>query len=486
MSYEQIHQLEEENVQSIWIRCGFKNSKKAVFCHTYREHTNTMGNTLKDQRFCLEKLLTQWENASCLRNSTEEIHICGDMNLDYLNGNWMNRSYHLFSLTEMVQAACDLSNLHQLVKEYTRVQHNSVSGKTSLSCIDHIYTNHKHRCSEVEVIPFGNSDHDFIQYVRYSKAPPAPSRTIRKRSYKAFVKEDFLSQLEQIDWTPVYSCRDVDLAVDIFTWLFRNVLDQHAPWVVYQLRKSFTPWVTPDTVEMIKKRDETKARATNLAKAGKDCSEDWAEFKKLRNTINNRIKYEERTYKSKIMRDNSDNPSKCWQLAKTFMNWNTAAGSPTQLESEGRLVLKAAEIASIMNKFFIDKVSKIRDCIENVPTSFVKCYTMMRGKRCKLSLQHVSIKSVYKILKGLKTSKSTSIDGLDNFSTSLSAEIICKPLHHIITLALMQQKFPTLWKNSKVIPLHKKSSKLDCKNYRPVSILSPLSKVLEKILYQQM
>ena len=40
--------------------------------------------------------------------------------------------------------------------------------------------------------------------------------------------------------------------------------------------------------------------------------------------------------------------------------------------------------------------------------------------------------------------------------------------------------------NSKVIPLHKKGCKLDRQNYRPVAILSPLSKILEKIIYEQL
>ena len=50
----------------------------------------------------------------------------------------------------------------------------------------------------------------------------------------------------------------------------------------------------------------------------------------------------------------------------------------------------------------------------------------------------------------------------------------------------MQQKFPSLWKNAKVLPLYKKGCVLERKNYRPESILSPLSKILEKIIYQQL
>ena len=116
---------------------------------------------------------------------------------------------------------------------------------------------------------------------------------------------------------------------------------------------------------------------------------------------------------------------------------------------------------------------------------FAKCWDIMRGKKCKLSLRFASHDKVLKILKSLKNSRSTSIDELDNYSVKLSANIIALPLHHIVTLSLMQGKFPSAWKRSKVIPLHKKGSTLECGNYRPVAILSPLSKVLEKIVYQQ-
>ena len=75
---------------------------------------------------------------------------------------------------------------------------------------------------------------------------------------------------------------------------------------------------------------------------------------------------------------------------------------------------------------------------------------------------------------------------MDNFCVKLAADKIDKPLHHIITLSILQNKFPRGWKYSKVIPLHKKECKLDRKNYRPVAILSPLSKILEKIAYEQL
>ena len=186
LEYEQILELEGDLVQSIWIKGGFKNSKKIFFCHAYREHTSTLGNTLRNQRDYLEKFLQQWEEASELRSAGEpnEVHILGDMNLDVLRGKWLESSYHLVSLSRMVQSTCNLGNFSQLVSTPTRSQFNRVTGVTDISCIDHVYTNYKYRCSDISVISFGGSDHDLIGYTRYSKDPPVPARTIRKRSYK--------------------------------------------------------------------------------------------------------------------------------------------------------------------------------------------------------------------------------------------------------------------------------------------------------------
>ena len=139
-----------------------------------------------------------------------------------------------------------------------------------------------------------------------------------------------------------------------------------------------------------------------------------------------------------------------------------------------------------MNQYFIDKVENIRAKIPQLPNNYEKCHEIMKNRMCSLDLQHVTIQKVAKIIKGLKPSKSTGLDGLDSYSLKVSADIISPPLHHIICLSIMQSRFPSQWKNSKVIPLHKKDCKLDCKNYRPVAILSPLSKILERIIYDQL
>ena len=132
------------------------------------------------------------------------------MNLDCHQGKWLRPEYNLLSLSKLVQSACNTNNFTQLVTSITRSQFNSVRRETDLSCIDHVYCNMKFRCSTVSVISFGNSDHDLLSYIRYSKEPASPARSIRKRSYKHFVKEEFLQELSNI-WIPVSTTKTANV-----------------------------------------------------------------------------------------------------------------------------------------------------------------------------------------------------------------------------------------------------------------------------------
>ena len=493
LEFEQLDDIEEEDVQSVWIRGGYKKGKKIYFCHGYREHKSNLGGSLSAQKSNLESFLAQWEAALSHNNPAEpnEIHVCCDMNLDCLGGKWLSSDYPLVSLSRLVQSCCNVNNLFQLVAAPTRLQYNSVQNTTEISCIDHAYTNVKHRCSGITVTSAGCSDHDIISYVRYSKEPPSPARTIRKRSYKNFKQEKYLEDLETVDWTDVLACGDVDTANDIFTRKLQSILNFHAPWIVFQQRKFFSPWLTEETKILMEQRDKLKLSAKNLALrdqalgiTSEDQKSTWAQFKQLRNRINNVKKNEEHRYKSSKILQDLDSPAKTWSTAKNFMEWKTT-GTPKQLEINSCLITKASQIAKHMNEFFLGKVHNIRRNLNRGAENLSMCLNIMQGKTCSLSLQHVTVKKVKALLKELKSSKSTSVDELDNYSVKLAAEHIAAPLHHIITLSIMQEKFPAGWKYTKVIPLHKKLSQLEPKNYRPVAILSPLSKILEKIAYQQ-
>ena len=117
LDYQQMHDLKDDIIQSIWIKAGFQNCKKLLWCHAYREHTSTLGSSLRSQKDYLEKFLLQWDQASNLKIGKEpsEVHVVGDMNLDAHHGRWLDPSYHLHSLSQMVQQSCALGNFVQFV-----------------------------------------------------------------------------------------------------------------------------------------------------------------------------------------------------------------------------------------------------------------------------------------------------------------------------------------------------------------------------------
>ena len=85
---------------------------------------------------------------------------------------------------------------------------------------------------------------------------------------------------------------EVDQAVEIFTTKFNQILDNHAPWTIFQERKYFSPWITEDTLRLIKSRNNLKLEAVNLIKQGLDATEAWDCYRRLRNQVNNRLKFD--------------------------------------------------------------------------------------------------------------------------------------------------------------------------------------------------
>lgn len=93
---------------------------------------------------------------------------------------------------------------------------------------------------------------------------------------------------------------------------------------------------------------------------------------------------------------------------------------------------------------------------------------------------------ILKIVNGLKNKTSYGFDGISNTFVKDNIDTLAHPLTHVMNLSLSEAYVPNDMKLSKVIPLYKKGSKLIMSNYRPVSLLPVISKVLEKIVYKHM
>ena len=92
-----------------------------------------------------------------------------------------------------------------------------------------------------------------------------------------------------------------------------------------------------------------------------------------------------------------------------------------------------------------------------------------------------SIPEVKKILKSLNVNKATGPDGISNFLLKNTADVLAKPLCKFFNYFLEAGVFPSDWKTSNVVPVHKKNNAQNKCNCRPVSLLCNVSKIFERL-----
>ena len=90
------------------------------------------------------------------------------------------------------------------------------------------------------------------------------------------------------------------------------------------------------------------------------------------------------------------------------------------------------------------------------------------------------------VIDKLKQGKGAGLDEVPNFVIKTAKHVIKQPLMEIINQAIREGVYPKPWKSSLILPLHKKKSKLEAKNHRPITILNKLSLCLESVILKQM
>ena len=100
-------------------------------------------------------------------------------------------------------------------------------------------------------------------------------------------------------------------------------------------------------------------------------------------------------------------------------------------------------------------------------------------------LQGVSRAFIVDQLKALTPPKSTGLDGIGTRFLKDGADALADVVISLVNLSITLKIVPACTKHAKVIPMYKKKGKLDVGNYRPVSVLTSISKVLEKAVHCQ-
>ena len=89
-------------------------------------------------------------------------------------------------------------------------------------------------------------------------------------------------------------------------------------------------------------------------------------------------------------------------------------------------------------------------------------------------------------LTSLKTNKAIGLDKISARLLKSSANTITPSITKLLNRSILSGKFPKLWKCSKITALFKSGDRSNASNYRPISILPTLSKILEKAVHSQL
>ena len=114
------------------------------------------------------------------------------------------------------------------------------------------------------------------------------------------------------------------------------------------------------------------------------------------------------------------------------------------------------------------------DYLQAIPTSIKSIY-----------LTPVTTSEVDRILSKMLPKTSSGIDEINNKLLKELKEVLLVPLEHIFNKSLEEGVFPEKMKTAKVVPLHKGNSREVPSNYRLISLLLTISKVLEKVMYRR-
>ena len=165
------------------------------------------------------------------------------------------------------------------------------------------------------------------------------------------------------------------------------------------------------------------------------------------------------------------NPKAFWNFIKTKTK---SKASPTILTEGGNEFSDPVTKANILNKFFHSLFTKDPD---RIPPD------VEITNDPDLSELRVDIAEVLKELQALDTSKAIGPDEIPNKILKDFAHELARPITTLFNISLSTGILPSMWKTANIIPILKKGDPKQPNNYRPISLLPVISKILERCIY---
>ena len=398
--------------------------------------------------------------------NNNDVILCGDLNIDYLSN-----STEKNELCDLLQTY----NVNMIIHEPTRIFYNSTT------CIDYICTNFcdTHYNVTCQVIDNGISDHT-CQILQYEYIIPSDYNTDHRytRFYNEANYKHFLYNLGKESWSNLYSAVSSEEGFSNFTNTLIYYHDICFPLIRIKNKiKVKNKWVTRGI-----QISAQKLKLLHQIKAKSNDPNAIIVYNNYKSTYKKVILAAKKMYNDSMYSKATNKTKAAWSIINNNLNNKRSKNKIHEIKINNNLVTDPYQIAQHLNTYFIDLPAKLNDDLgennteirfnpnSNYPTLFLKPATESE---------------IYNIIMELKNSDSS---GLDNLSSNLIKQSVCylvRPLTFLINLSLSEGTFPSVLKTARVFPLHKKGDNTLSENYRPVALLSTISKILERVIFNR-
>ena len=205
------------------------------------------------------------------------------------------------------------------------------------------------------------------------------------------------------------------------------------------------------------------------------------EVKVLQNSLRKKIQLEKDNYYQKFFKENKNNLIQVWKNIKSLINFKSKAkhNNVNSLHiDKGKVISDPLEICNLFNEHFTNIAGKIDKKIVKASRNFNN-YLLNNNERT-FSLYPTTPVEVEDYIKNLDIRKSVAPFSIPDRVLKEFNKLFSIPISRIFNLSIERGVFPQKMKISIVIPVHNKDDTEDCNNYRPISLLPHISKLLKK------
>ena len=324
------------------------------------------------------------------------------------------------------------------------------------------------------------SDHDLIYIIFNLLRKKTTPKLIPVRNYKNIDTNKVKQDLESVPWHVISIFDDVDDCLWCWQHMLKNVISDHVKTRKVKVKSNNQPWMNGEVRKVINNRYKLLLKARETPKNSKE----WAEYRKARNRCTNLIRHAKATYWNDKF-SSADCPKSFWSLVRKFKG---VSSTPRigPLKQNGVTITNDIDKANLMNSFFAnigkELATNILSKSSNQPlNSHIYRVTPTQSEiQLSKELLTKSFKSAVRI------GKSCGLDDVTSNDLKLHEESSLTGLHEVVKCSVLSGKFPSEWKKAKVASIYKKGSKSNCSNYRPISLLSIPSKIVEHLICSQL